>query len=233
MTMSVTKAERTSGVRADELSSLGAVFAAIMRFGSPRILLASVTAVGAIRVAVGGFGWFDLLLVASTVALAGPFEWVIHRFILHAPDDSLRMTKFGTGNGHRRHHEDPHDVGWALLFWADVLVFLVGLAAFTAGWVIPFALVVGVPVLPAFVTGYLCAVIGLAHYEWTHLLVHTRYRPKTRYYKRLAKNHRLHHYRNEHYWLGVTSNLGDRMLHTLPAAKEDVPLSDTARNLDG
>ena len=73
----------------------------------------------------------------------------------------------------------------------------------------------------------------MAHYEWVHLLVHTRYRPRSRYYRRLARNHRLHHYRNEDYWLGVTSNLGDRLLRTYPTHKTDVPLSPTARTLAG
>lgn len=230
--MSVSKTARSSAVRADELSSLTDIFAAILGFGAPRIMVAAVALLGAVRVAVGEFGWFDLVLVVTTVVLLGPVEWVIHRFILHAPEDSLRMTKFGTGDGHREHHLDPNDVGWALLFWADALVFLVGLGVWTAVWVVPFALIVGAGVLPAFVTGYLLAALGLAHYEWTHLLIHTRYRPKTRYYKRLAKNHRLHHYRNEHYWLGVSSNLGDRVLQTLPSTKTAVPLSETARNLD-
>jgi hypothetical protein len=75
--------------------------------------------------------------------------------------------------------------------------------------------------------------VALAHYEWTHLLVHSRYRPKSRFYARLSRNHRLHHFRNERYWLGVTSNSGDRILRTLPRAKTDVPLSETARTLGG
>ena len=61
--------------------------------------------------------------------------------------------------------------------------------------------------------------------------MHTRYRPSSRLYARLARNHRLHHFRNERYWLGVTSNSGDRILRTLPRSKTDVPLSDTARTL--
>jgi sterol desaturase/sphingolipid hydroxylase (fatty acid hydroxylase superfamily) len=74
-------------------------------------------------------------------------------------------------------------------------------------------------------------VAAATHYEWTHLLIHTAYRPRTRFYARLSRNHRRHHYRNEGYWLGVTSNLGDRLLGTLPAADERVPLSATARTL--
>jgi hypothetical protein len=47
----------------------------------------------------------------------------------------------------------------------------------------------------------------------------------------LARNHRRHHYRNERYWLGVTSNAGDRLMRTLPKADDDVPRSETARTL--
>ena len=75
------------------------------------------------------------------------------------------------------------------------------------------------------------AYVALGHYEWTHLLVHTRYRVKSRYYRRLARNHRRHHYRNEGYWMGITSNLGDRLFGTYPKDSAGVPLSDTARTL--
>lgn len=75
-------------------------------------------------------------------------------------------------------------------------------------------------------------VIGLAHYEWVHLLVHTRYRPKWPYYRGLARNHRRHHRRNEDYWLGVTSNTGDRLLRTLPRNPTDVRVSGTTRTLE-
>jgi hypothetical protein len=73
--------------------------------------------------------------------------------------------------------------------------------------------------------------VALLHYEWVHLLVHSRYRPRSRYYSRLAKNHRLHHFRNESYWLGVTIDTGDRLARTLPADRSAVPLSETARTL--
>ena len=186
-----------------------------------------------VRIALGGYGWFDLVVVVATLVLTGPIEWVIHRGLLHAPEDSTRMVKFHTGSGHREHHLDPNNVGWALLSWQDALVFSIMLTGWSALWSLPVAWAVGAPLLESFLSATLLALLGLAHYEWTHLLVHTRYRPKTRYYKRIAKNHRLHHFRNEHHWLGVTSNLGDRILGTLPENKSDVPLSETARNLDG
>ena len=42
--------------------------------------------------------------------------------------------------------------------------------------------------------------------------------------------HRLHHFRNEHYWFGVTMHLADHVLSTYPG-KLDVELSPTARTL--
>jgi sterol desaturase/sphingolipid hydroxylase (fatty acid hydroxylase superfamily) len=89
----------------------------------------------------------------------------------------------------------------------------------------------GSSILGGFLTAWLLAAAGLLHYEFVHLMVHTRYRPHTRYYRGLARHHRLHHFRNERYWLGVTSNSGDRLMRTLPADRGDVPLSDTARTL--
>ena len=42
--------------------------------------------------------------------------------------------------------------------------------------------------------------------------------------------HRLHHFRNERYWFGVTMHLADHVLSTYPG-KLDVELSPTARTL--
>lgn len=185
-----------------------------------------------LRLAVGGgFGVVDLIVVGVTIVLLGFVEWVLHLYLLHAPEDSFRMEKLGTGTGHREHHLDPQNVGWILLGGIDAFVFLILIAGWTAAWSLPLLWLIGDGLIGPYLTALTAAYVSLAHYEWTHLLVHTRYRPKSRYYKRLAAHHRLHHYRNEHYWLGVTSNLGDRALGTLPADRSAVPLSDTARTL--
>jgi hypothetical protein len=46
----------------------------------------------------------------------------------------------------------------------------------------------------------------------------------------LWRYHRLHHFKNEHYWQGVTMHLGDRVLGTLPDHTK-VPTSPTCRTL--
>ncbi len=201
--------------------------------GSPRLLIAATVVTLATRVLTARWGWIDLLLVALSVTLTGFVEWVIHRHLLHCPAESFRFTKIGTGVSHRQHHIDPPDLNHLVLFAKDAALFLVILTAGTAVWSIPLTALLAQNVLPHFLTALLAGYAGLLHYEWVHLASHTKYRPTNRLHARLVRNHRLHHYRNEHQWLGVTSNLGDRILGTLPRVKGDVPLSDTARNLDG
>lgn len=68
-------------------------------------------------------------------------------------------------------------------------------------------------------------------YEWTHYLIHSDYRPRSRMYKAVWRNHRLHHYKNEHYWFTVTTaGTADRLLRTCPDPG-DVATSPTAKNL--
>ena len=229
--MGITRTERGTGERSDDLRTKREVLSTYLRYRSPQVMVTGVAVILIARLLVGDWGGADLLVIGITAAMIGPVEWVLHRYLLHAPEGSFRMRMLKTGTGHREHHLDPHDVGWILLGGADAFVFQFMIAGWTAAWSIPVLWLTGSPLLAPYLTALAAAYISLAHYEWVHLLVHTRYRPQTRYYKRLATNHRLHHYRNERYWLGVTSNLGDRLLRTLPEDKSDVPLSDTARTL--
>ncbi|MCA1689957.1 MAG: fatty acid hydroxylase family protein, partial [Actinobacteria bacterium] len=65
---------------------------------------------------------------------------------------------------------------------------------------------------------------------WTHFLIHTGHRPRSRYYRSIWRNHLLHHYKNEHFWHGITNTLSDRLLGTYRDQTE-VPRSPTARSL--
>lgn len=71
-------------------------------------------------------------------------------------------------------------------------------------------------------------------YEWCHYLVHTDYKPKkTAVYRVIWRDHRLHHFKNEHYWFGgvTTPGTADRVLRTYPPDPATVPASPTAKNL--
>jgi hypothetical protein len=218
-------------VRADDLATKAETAAVFVRRGSAQVLIVAAVILIAARLGVGGFGRGDVIAPLVTITITGTVEWIIHKFLLHAPPDAWTSRRLGTGHGHHQHHLDPHDLDWLLLRGVDAAVFVTAFGAVTAAWTLPLMWITGSALFGPFLTAWACAAIGLAHYEWVHLLVHTRYRPRWPYYRGLARNHRLHHYRNEHYWLGVTSNTGDRLLRTYPRSKTDVPLSDTARTL--
>lgn len=225
--------ERTSTEpgRSTSLATKREAARAFVASGSAQVLLPVVAILVGLRLVLGNWGAGDVAVALAVVVLTGFVEWFIHLFVLHAAADAWTSRRLGTGSGHRQHHLDPPDLQWLLLRPVDAATFVVVLGIWSAAWAAPLTLAIGGNVIASTVTAIALAAIGLAHYEWTHLLSHTTYRPKSRYYARLARNHRWHHYRNERYWLGVTSNLGDRVLRTLPADRGDVPLSDTARTL--
>jgi hypothetical protein len=229
----VTNVAERWNVRSTELSTKREIAAMFFRHSSPRIITVAATVAMLARLLLGRWSYADLVMISLTVLLTGVVEWVVHLFVLHAPVDSFVTTRMGGGISHRKHHLDPPDMRYLLLDGADAALFVAMLAAFSAAWSLPVAWLLGADLGPPYLTTLCGAYIGLLNYEWTHLMAHTRYRPRTRFYARLSRNHRLHHYRNERYWLGVTSNLGDRLLRSYPKSKGDVPLSETARNLDG
>ncbi len=214
--------------------------------GSGRIVTAAALAVTVARLWVAatesamGFGLGDLASVLFVVVMVGPVEWMIHTWLLHAPPTSIRTRWFATSTAHRQHHRTPASLDHILLLPGFALLFVVVIAVTTATFSVPLTVAIGWStgegadssmLLASYGSALLASLWALVHYEWVHLLIHSQYKPRTRYYRRLARNHRLHHYRNEDYWLGVSSNLGDRFFGTLPKSKGDVPISDTAKSL--
>ncbi len=166
----------------------------------------------------------------------GPVEWIVHRRLLHAEAGSMLADVLGTRDSHERHHRDPDDMEWLLLRRPNAIGSCLAIIAPVVAAVEGLALVGVSPSVASSaraigVTVVFAGLVALLHYEWVHLLVHSRYRPRSGYYARLARNHRLHHFRNESYWLGVTIDTGDRLARTLPADRSAVPLSETARTL--
>lgn len=200
---------RRRSVNARTLTTKTAVAREFARHGSGYILVAYFAAALFLRGRRrGGPARADAGAVAAIVAIQPFFEWVLHRYVLHAPPRTVAGLPFDPGAAHRGHHRIPDDVAGALLgaryAAADGLV-VAGLAA-TVGRV-----VAG----PAgTVTGAAAGQGALLAYEWTHLLCHTGYRPRTRWFRRLRAAHLRHHFRDERTNYGVTSRLGDRILGT-------------------
>jgi Fatty acid hydroxylase superfamily len=223
--------EALTSKRAD-LTSLGACWREFMTYFSPRCLLVAGSLALPARIYVGQWSWHDLLPLLALVA-AQPFvEWVIHKYLLHLPPVQLlgrRIELYGSIQ-HRNHHLAPSDLSRVLLKPIEVLSFVLQIAIVIALLALAVAIPAGWPVLPLALTGVTVAYVGLFRYEWSHFLIHTPYVPKTRWYRTIWRNHRLHHFKHEGYWMGVSSNLGDRILGTNPDQRT-IPKSRTARTL--
>jgi sterol desaturase/sphingolipid hydroxylase (fatty acid hydroxylase superfamily) len=217
--------------RARDINSLGEAARSFARSSSGRVVTVATCSAAVVRLALGDWSFGDALGVLAVVVALGPVEWIIHRRLLHAEPGSTLAELLGTRNSHERHHRDPDDMEWLLLRRPNAIgscLAIIAPVALAAGGLsllgVSSARAIGATVVSA-------GLVALLHYEWVHLLVHSRYRPRSRYYSQLAKNHRLHHFRNESYWLGVTIDTGDRLARTLPADRSAVPRSETARTL--
>jgi hypothetical protein len=200
---------------------------------SPYVIGSGIVALAAIRVALGDFSWRDAVAVAAMLAVYPFGEWAIHVYLLHMPKFKLRgrVVEALPAKNHREHHEEPNDLSQLLLETRELAALLLLSVPFTVGLLAGIVtLVFGAPPIGALVsaalTGYCCVFV----YEWTHFLIHTAVRPRSRFYRQVWRNHRLHHFKNEHYWHGITQNWSDRILGTNPGQSE-VPRSKTARTL--
>jgi Fatty acid hydroxylase superfamily len=193
---------------------------------SPWTIAATLASVVVARVVVGDWQITDAIVPVVTLAAFPFLEWGIHVYILHWRPrrigglliDSLLARK------HREHHVDPRDVPLIFIPWQSLL------------WVQPSAVAIALLAFPRLGTGltFLASLtmLGLV-YEWCHYLIHSDYKPKTRAYRAVWHHHRLHHFKNEHYWFTVTScGTADRVLRTSPDPAT-VATSPTAKNLHG
>jgi sterol desaturase/sphingolipid hydroxylase (fatty acid hydroxylase superfamily) len=227
-------AKARAQLRADEVAitgggrrrtvTLGSAWRRFWRHPSPwmigSLLLAALTA----RVLVGDWRLSDAWLPVLMVAAFPFYEWVVHVCVLHWRPRRLGRIRLDPllARKHREHHADPRDVPlvfipWQALIWLILGNVAIGLFAFSRlGLGLTFLTVIGL--------------LGLG-YEWAHYLIHSDYRPVTRVYRAVWRNHRLHHYKNEHYWFSVTSSgTSDRVLGTY-RNPEKVPTSPTVRDL--
>jgi uncharacterized membrane protein YczE len=200
---------------------------------SPKLIAVAIAITLTTRLIVGGFSWRDLVAVAAMLVIYPFGEWAIHVYLLHLKPFRFRgeRVELATARAHREHHEEPNDLfmillapseALALMFLAVPLIpVLAGVAIALAGGDVPYG---------ALLTAVLTGQVLVAIYEWTHFLIHTAYRPRSRYYRSIWRNHRLHHFKNEHYWHGITNTVGDRALGTFRDQSE-VPKSQTARTL--
>ncbi len=201
--------ERITGSRRTQVT-LAASARAFVRHPSPWMI--GLMLLGAVlgRLVVGDWRWTDALVPVVMLALFPFVEWVVHVFVLHWRPRPLGPVELDSllARKHREHHADPRDIPLVFIPW-QVLAEL-----------IPVYVAVAVLAFPRLGLGLTAlawlGVLGM-FYEWTHYLIHSDYKPRSRAYRAVWRNHRLHHYKNEHYWFTVTSaGTADRVLRTYP-----------------
>jgi sterol desaturase/sphingolipid hydroxylase (fatty acid hydroxylase superfamily) len=171
---------------------------------------ALLVAAGVARALVGDWRWTDALVPAVMVAVFPFVEWTVHVFVLHWRPRRVAGVRLDSllARKHREHHADPRDIPLVFIPW-QVLARLLPVFVLIALLAFP-RLGLGLTYLT------FLAVLGM-FYEWTHYLIHSDYKPRTRAYRAVWRNHRLHHYKNENYWFTVTSaGTADRLLGTYP-----------------
>jgi Fatty acid hydroxylase superfamily len=213
-------AERPSGRATMTLRRAAGSF---LRYPSPRLLLPATAAAWAARLLLGRWRWWDLVVPAIILGLEPFTEWTVHVYLLHFRPRQFRRWTIDplASRKHRQHHRDPRRP--ELIF----VPFPVLVTSLVVGAILYWVLI---PNHRLALTAIAASYSMLSAYEWTHFLIHSTYLPKSRAYRYVWRAHRLHHYRNEHYWFGVTVHAADHLLGTFPD-KDEVPLSPTARTL--
>jgi hypothetical protein len=202
---------------------LGAAARVFAGYGSPRII-AVLSAIAIVaRLVVARWSWADLAVVAGLIVVQPFVEWLLHVFGLHAKPKVVFGVRIDPlpARRHRMHHLDPRET-WLVFFPLPVLAGLVTVLALVS-WFATSDHVIGLTVFATTTT-------MVFTYEWTHYLIHSPYVPRHAAYRMVWRNHILHHYKNEHYWFGVSNPAADFVLGTNPS-KERVPVSPTARTL--
>lgn len=199
---------------------------------SPKVIAGALMAAVVARALEGHWSWRDAAIPLGLAAFEPLTEWLIHVYLLHARPIRIagRSYELLAAREHRAHHEAPSVLDGVLLPTYALFLFLPAIAAVLFALSLALHPLLGGDRVAWWLSGVIAGFAILATYEWCHFLIHTPYRPRGRYYKVIWRNHRLHHFKNENYWFGVTSNLGDVALRTNPK-QTTVPKSQTARTL--
>lgn len=199
---------------------------------SGRLLVCLSVTCLVVRLWIGGLGMADLGVALAVLAIWPFVEWVIHVGLLHFQPRTLPARRWGPLNlpeikldpavarTHRAHHQNPWKLDHVMI---PLETYAYSLPINVVFWF-------GLFEVPQALTGFSMIVLLGLHYEIVHLIAHCRWKPPIGYYRRLWRNHRLHHCKSEKHWLGVTMLMGDVLLGTGGHPK-DVETSATCRNL--
>ncbi len=148
-------------------------------------------------------------------------EYGTHRFLFHASPSRAGFIRRLQHRLHYDHHTEPNRLDLLFLpLWYVAPNFLFVASAGRAllgGW-------------PTVISLLLGAMLALLHYEWVHYIAHIPYRPRTRFGRWMKKYHLWHHFKNEHFWFGVSNPAMDFLYRTY-RSPEETARSTSARTL--
>lgn len=178
---------------------------------SPRLLMILLSLAFALRLYVGQWSIWDAVVVLALLAYWPINEWLIHVVLLHFKPRRIfgRRVDFLLPQTHRQHHADPWNLD-RVFIPLHIYVGAIPVYAALAWWGL------STPLVLTFATAHLFFAL---HYEWAHYLAHIPWCPDIAYYQNRVREHRLHHFRNENYWWGVSMGAADRWFGTAPKAE--------------
>jgi 4-hydroxysphinganine ceramide fatty acyl 2-hydroxylase len=163
------------------------------------------------------FNWI-LAVIGAVIFLSS--EYTTHRFLFHARPTSGWLLQL-QHRLHYDHHIDPPQLD--LLFLP--LWFIVPVSAIYFG--VYMAITRNVIFSTSLTFG---SIVALTYYEWVHYVAHVPFTPVTPFGRYMKKYHLWHHFKNEHFWFGVTNSIPDYAGMTYREL-DDVPRSTTVREI--
>jgi sterol desaturase/sphingolipid hydroxylase (fatty acid hydroxylase superfamily) len=164
------------------------------------------------------------VLAAVVVVMVYPLvEYLMHRFVLHAPFlYRHKATAALWKRIHFDHHQNPNDLAelFGALYTTLPTIFLI---ATPVGWF------VGGPAGSA--AAFATALALFAGYEFCHCVQHLPFTPRRQWLRTLKKHHLAHHFHSEQGNFGITSIIWDRVLGTLYRQPQEIAKSPTVHNL--
>ena len=189
------------------------------RHGSNAMLAAAV-AVLAVVFALGEirFSWLGAIVGALAFFSS---EYTTHRFLFHAKPSQVGWVRKLQHRLHYDHHIDPPKLELLFLpLWFVIPTTALYFAVYVA-------ITRNLTLTISLLFGSICA---LTFYEWVHYVAHVPFSPVTPFGRYMKKYHLWHHFKNEHFWFGVTNPTGDYLGATYRNV-EAVPRSSTVREI--
>lgn len=202
--------------------SLGQALWGFFSHPTASLFLALVIGMWGLRIYIANWNWRDLWVGLFILAIWPIVEWVVHVHILHARPRKIFGLTYDPlfAQIHRAHHRNPYHPHYGIVPVATLVQYCL---------LIPGVFFVFIVWPRPLTMGAVAATLAF-RYELWHYLIHSAYKPKSKWFRKLRDRHWWHHFQHEDYWYGITTTAGDVLLGTNPNPK-DVPLSPTVRTL--